>query len=262
MKLELDHVVHFLNRHPLEAVKLLKNHGYHAVMGGRHEHWGTHNSLFYNGLSYVEFLAIEDRQKANEADNPLVQQLINDIGKGEGVGQICLRTDNISVLQSTIRKRGFNTSDIFDGSRKREDGSVIRWKMLFILEKTFMPFPFFIEWEQTDEERLHDLKKLRMITEDQENRSIKSVTYTVHNAEKAAKEWSKLFDVPILDITDSEDKTASVQVGELEVVFVQPATKESDLYKVLHQRGERPFLVTFEPKLQKQGFELFGTRYQ
>ncbi|EIJ78172.1 hypothetical protein PB1_11449 [Bacillus methanolicus PB1] len=262
MKLEIDHVVHFLNRHPLEAVKLLKNHGYHAVMGGRHENWGTHNSLFYNGLSYVEFLAIEDRQKANEADNPLVQQLISDIGRGEGVGQICLRTNNISVLQSTIWKRGFKTSGIFNGSRKREDGSVIRWKMLFIIEKTLLPFPFFIEWEQTDEERFHDLKKLQMITDDQENRSIKSVTYTVHNAEKAAKEWSKLFDVPIHYLKDAKDITASIQVGALEIVFVQPATKESDLYKVLHQRGDRPLLVTFEPILRKQGFELFGTRYQ
>ncbi|UQD53793.1 VOC family protein [Bacillus methanolicus] len=262
MKLELDHVVHFLNRHPIEAVNLLKNHGYHAVMGGRHENWGTHNSLFYNGLSYVEFLAIEDQHKANETDNPLVQQLTKDIRNGEGVGQICLRTNNISVLKQTIRKRGFNTSEIFEGSRRREDESVIRWKMLFILEKNFMPFPFFIEWEQTDEERLHELKKLRMITEDQENRSIKSVSYTVHNAEKAAKKWSKLFDVPIHNFSNSDEITASIQIGGLEIVFVQPALKESSLYKVLQQRGERPFLVKFEPTLRKQGIELFGTRYQ
>lgn len=55
MKLELDHVVHFLNRHPIEAVNLLKNYGYHAVMGGRHENWGTHNSLFITDCHMLNF---------------------------------------------------------------------------------------------------------------------------------------------------------------------------------------------------------------
>ncbi|UOK58473.1 VOC family protein [Bacillus sp. OVS6] len=40
MEFKLDHIVHFVDRHPLEAANMFIKQDLHAVMGGRHENWG------------------------------------------------------------------------------------------------------------------------------------------------------------------------------------------------------------------------------
>lgn len=163
MTLQIDHIVHFIHRHPKEIVDILKEKGFKAIMGGQHEHWGTYNSLLYSKKSYIEFLSVENKEVANKSDNPLIQQLTNFIKYGEGLGQVCFRTNNILQLKEMLIDQGYSTSKIINGSRKREDGKMIRWKMLFITDECELPYPFFIEWEQTDMERLKDLSEQGLI---------------------------------------------------------------------------------------------------
>jgi hypothetical protein len=131
MKLKLDHIVHFIDRQPHEAVEKLKAEGIYASMGGRHPLWGTFNSVAYFQSSYIEFLAVEDASIAVSSDNPLIQQLTKGVKKGERIGQICFRTDHIQALQEKFTENGLN-SVIHEGRRTRNDGKLIQWKMLFL----------------------------------------------------------------------------------------------------------------------------------
>ncbi len=38
--------------------------GRHAVVGGRHEKWGTHNALLYTKNAYIEWLSVEKMEIA------------------------------------------------------------------------------------------------------------------------------------------------------------------------------------------------------
>ena len=43
--MKLDHVVYFTGKELNLIVEEQRSRGRHAVIGGRHEQWGTHNAL-------------------------------------------------------------------------------------------------------------------------------------------------------------------------------------------------------------------------
>ena len=57
--MKLDHVVYFTNKAPAKIVAEQQASGRHAVVGGRHEQWGTHNALLYTKNAYIEWLSVE-----------------------------------------------------------------------------------------------------------------------------------------------------------------------------------------------------------
>lgn len=140
--MQLDHIVHFIKRNPQEIIDYLSVRNIKAVQGGRHEKWGTYNSLLYLNSSYIEFLAIENKATAMQSDNPLVQQAVQDLATFEGLGQVCFRTENIEALKQELNEKGYKTYPIFPGERMRADGQMIKWKMLFLQAKREVPFPF------------------------------------------------------------------------------------------------------------------------
>lgn len=265
MDLQLDHIVHFLSDHPNKAIMEWKKLGYKAVMGGSHESWGTFNSLLYSSISYIEFLAVENQTIAEQSDNPLIIQLITDLRNGDGIGQICFRTKDIVMLKEQLKNKGITTFPIFHGCRKRHDGSMIRWKMLFMKEKASLPFPLFIEWEQMDEDRFEELKVLGMTDKKLENHSVKSIFIACYNAEKTAKEWTRLFDFPIINnnfVVNFSTKSIVLQCGSLELVFCESLSQEGVIHETLKSRGERPFFIQFQPMLFDKPTSLFHSYYQ
>jgi hypothetical protein len=263
MELKLDHIVHFIKGHPAKAVNAWKNHGYHAAMGGSHEKWGTYNSLLYIGHAYLEFLSVEIKEIAGQTDNPLITQLTQDLQNGEGVGQICFRTNNIRELQRELENKGCVTHPIFKGSRKREDGSTISWSMLFIKNNPQHFYPFFIDWGMEDDIRFQELKRLGMLDDKLEDASVQAIFIAAEDSEKSAKEWTKLFPFKIRDTYKTSyqrEKRTSIQAGSTEIFFCQPLNEESEASAVLKTRGEKPFAIQFAPSLEKE-VNLFGSSY-
>ena len=59
---KLDHIVHFVDQ-PEALIDQMNDIGVHTVLGGRHEMWGTYNSLsYFHDLSYIEFIGIFDEE--------------------------------------------------------------------------------------------------------------------------------------------------------------------------------------------------------
>ncbi|WNS73521.1 VOC family protein [Bacillus sp. DTU_2020_1000418_1_SI_GHA_SEK_038] len=265
MELQLDHIVHFIKGSPKKAIDEWEKIGYQAVIGGSHEKWGTFNSLLYNSTSYIEFLAVEDEGIAQNSDNPLISQLVSDLHKGEGIGQICFRTNDILTVKNELEKKGCKTFPIFPGSRKRQDGSTIKWKMLFIKQESTLPSPFFIEWEQQDEDRYNELKKLGMVDQKLAKHQIQSINFACNNGEESAKEWSQLFDFPISHTEKDRESSlikTTINCGTTKIIFCEPLDANGIVYDTLKLRGERPFLVQLEPELLTQPIFLFGSCYQ
>ncbi|GEN47130.1 VOC family protein [Alkalibacillus haloalkaliphilus] len=144
-----DHLV-IHSSDPKQHQEMFSNfHNLVGVPGGRHELWGTYNYLaFMKNNSYIEWLGVEDESVANQSDNPLIRQTAkarhNNI---EGPIQFALRVSDIDYYINYFNEEGIKYEGPFPGSRRKTDGSLLEWRMLFPnLEETNQTLPFLIEW--------------------------------------------------------------------------------------------------------------------
>ncbi|WP_307471112.1 VOC family protein [Cytobacillus purgationiresistens] len=257
MNLTLDHIVHFIKDNPSKAVDELQRQGFKAVVGGSHEQWGSYNSLLYLHSSYIEFLAVEEESIAARSNNPLISQLVSDLSDGEGIGQLCFRTDAIEELSKSFQTKGFEPLPIFNGSRKRKDGVTIHWKMLFLKNTGDVPFPFFIQWEQDDECRYAEFKEQGLLDEKLLETKVDSLYFAVENKQVPTEAWAKLFNVAV----EIDSNEARIRVGELNIIFKEPSEGNTLVADTLSNRRECPFAVKLHPPLNNGELHLFGSFY-
>ncbi|MFD2371137.1 VOC family protein [Brevibacillus sp. GCM10020057] len=265
MQLALDHIVHFLHRSPAEPVEQFRQHGYHAVAGGRHVTWGTWNSLSYFGLSYVEFLSVELPEIAANSDNPLIRQLVGEQNRGEGLGQIALRTREMDQWAEHFAGKGLQVTGPVAGSRKRDDGTVIRWRMLFLRDPDsgLVP-PFLIEWEADDAERKHDLTQRGVIAAHPNGAAaVDSIVYATTDLDEAASRWQHWFDwqsgdVYLDDLLGARCRKFSLSGGD--VVLCEPV-RAGIAQEALDSRGERPFAVRIAGAAKEGLDQVYGGYY-
>jgi len=192
--MKLDHVVYFTEKEPTEIVAEQQANGSHAVVGGRHEKWGTHNALLYTKNAYIEWLSVEKWEVAEQVDHPLTKLLLHDLERGDGWGTVCLSVDGIGKFNEEVENKGFRTSGVLDAERKTADGQLRKWKMLFVdqPESNELPYPFFIEWEEPEEIRFAKLREEGTLTLDNEQLEITECVFSVEDPLRATAEWAIL----------------------------------------------------------------------
>jgi len=192
--MKLDHVVYFTDKEPAQMVAEQQEVGRHAVVGGRHEKWGTHNALLYTKNAYVEWLSVEKMKIAEKADHPLTKLLLHDLEQGDGWGTICLSVDDIEKFNEEVENKGFRTSGVLDAGRRTADGQLKKWKMLFVDQPVSneLPYPFFIEWEEPEETRFEKLRKNGTLTSVNEQLEITECVFRVDDPLSATAEWAIL----------------------------------------------------------------------
>ncbi|OOZ89599.1 VOC family protein [Bacillus cereus] len=262
--LRFDHLVHAVHGTPEEAAKQMQELGFHTALGGEHTTWGTWNSLSYFDLSYIEFLAVQHEEKAKEAENSLVQETVVKLQDGEGMLQIAIRTDAIEELADKFSKYGLQTIGPFEGKRMRKDGRLLEWKMLFVKQEENGPkLPFFIQWNETDEERRKDLRNYGTITEHKNKvQQIETVHYAVKNVRETVQKWEKVMELTASSVVKNEEWNAecqSVSFGDIQVQFCEPIGKGLVL-QYLKNHGEYPFAVEFKGE-NKREYEVLGSLY-
>ncbi|MDQ0352960.1 hypothetical protein J2R98_002811 [Alkalibacillus filiformis] len=144
-----DHlVIHSFD--PKQHQEMFSNfHNSVGVPGGKHELWGTYNYLaFMENNSYIEWIGVDDEAVANQSDNPLIRQTAKAWrDQIEGPIQFALRVSDLDCYIDDFNKKGVNYEGPFPGSRRKTDGSLLEWRMLFPnLEETNQTLPFLIEW--------------------------------------------------------------------------------------------------------------------
>lgn len=193
--MQLDHIVHYVERTPQQMTEHALTQGFHAVMGGKHAQWGTANALHFLASSYIEWLSLEDETVARNAEHPLTQLLLHDRPAGPGFLTICLRPDDMEELNSQLNRQGIETTGVLHASRQTPDGQTLRWKMLFIKEDITneLPLPFFIEWGQSQEDKYADLANAGQIAANVFYQQVETLTLHTAHPEETAKRWGELF---------------------------------------------------------------------
>lgn len=114
--------------------------GLRAVQGGRHENWGTHNSLLGLGPGeYLELIAPEPG--ASGPWGELFARLT-----GPSLQAWCVRAGTANDVEARLNGAGVATKRV-PGGRRLLDGSMLTWELVFPRGHAFGgTLPFFIDW--------------------------------------------------------------------------------------------------------------------
>lgn len=195
----VDHIVHYVEN-PKEAKLFMEYQNFHVVEGGHHPQWGTYNTLCYFGLTYIEFIGVYDMEvakKAAEVPYSLAYMFAeNDYADGHVT--MALRTTEIDAMRERFEAAGYDTYGPEHYTRKRPDGSVLKWQLLFVGKPDQeVRFPFFIQWEEPDDVRLKQLKDTGSFSN--ENGDITKVYYAATSPYETAIAWQQLIGGQVID---------------------------------------------------------------
>lgn len=265
MSFLFDHFVHVVND-PQKAMERCEELGIHAVQGGKHVNLGTYNALSYFGLSYIEFIGVFSEQLANEAakvDHGLIKSILD--AKEDGAVRVALRSTDLQADAQRFASLGFEVNGPTDFSRTRPDGSIIKWKLLFIGREGISPeLPFFIEWDESDKWRKKDLEKSNAIADHPiGNIALESIGFAVNNGAETAASWSELLNVelgtPFID-SELQAKGYPIRIPGGNLIFYEP-TDNGKAASFLQSKGEKPFMVQFSSG-ERKTIDFSGALYR
>ena len=122
-----------------------KTNGVRPTAGGIHPDRGTRNALVsLHGRQYLEIIAPDPAQPPEH-----LSMNLRPLAEPRLIGWAAVASD-IDSLANRIRAAGHQVSGPRDGSRKRPDGGVLKWRTLGIASSLsggdVDPIPFFIQW--------------------------------------------------------------------------------------------------------------------
>lgn len=221
--------------------------GFDISPGGRHEHRGTHNALIrFGGVDYLELLGVHDPEKAIESglNGRTLAEFVRD-RQGGLVGH-CYATDDIEEEAERMSKVGLEMVGPFEMRRERPDGRALTWRLLVPEDIPWRRrWPFFIEWDDPDEERL----AMEGVGDHPNSaRSVSGVAIAVRDLEEAARLYSILFGIEPSrrdEVPDLTARRASFDVWGFAIDLLSPAGK-GPVQEMLERDGEGPFEVKIE----------------
>lgn len=126
--------------------------GFDVRAGGRHTGLGTHNAIVRFGADYLELISVYDEAEARQASR---WPIIDVLDRGGGPLGMAFAAD-IDTLAATLRAAGIDAVGPFPMRRARPDGTDLSWRLLLpeggVGDRS--PWPFFIDWDVPDTERL------------------------------------------------------------------------------------------------------------
>jgi catechol 2,3-dioxygenase-like lactoylglutathione lyase family enzyme len=147
----LDHVVVAV-RDLDDGIARYRALGFDARAGGRHTGRGTHNAIVRFGLDYLELISVYDEAEARSAGRG---ELSDVLAAREGLVAYALATNDIDGEAERIRAAGLPLIGPFAMERLRPDGAQLSWRLVIPGDGSYRrPWPFFIQWDQPDAERL------------------------------------------------------------------------------------------------------------
>jgi hypothetical protein len=120
--------------------------GVAPVPGGAHRGLGTHNALLSLGApTYLEVIA-RDPEQADAPSSPLVP---SDLGHEPRLVAFAVGCDDIDAAVAALRADGgTDAGDPYAMSRQRPDGSVLTWRVAFVMgRRVGGATPFLISWD-------------------------------------------------------------------------------------------------------------------
>lgn len=218
--------------------------GFDASPGGRHASGATHNGLIRFGLDYIELLAIADEAiaRAEGSGQTLLDTLQE---KDAALVGYALATTNIE--EDAKRFVGFGTQAPQPRAmqRTRPDGKVLTWQVVSPSETSWnQPWPFLIQWDTPDEERL-----TIDVPGEHTNGTIgwRRVGVAVHNLPAAVDVYQSQLGLELVKQDTCAVRVARRATFSLGQASIEVLSPDGDglVQQVLEQEHEGPFTISF-----------------
>lgn len=217
-ELHWDHTIQFTN-HLDQAISLFGDYGFRVAEGGKHKLWGTSNALLYFDLSYIEFLTIFDWKLAEQADrgNRVTYDAVKLLPETQRLNFVAIRSTDIQENYKEFKEKGVHVGPMMDGKRLDTEGRLIQWKMFTIDDDIDgLAYPFFIQWQGSDKDRLVQLKDSGVIkTHPAGEANVQTAVFNVSRPEQVAKKWSELLHLDAV----IEDRNPVIHIADKTFVF-------------------------------------------
>jgi hypothetical protein len=136
--------------------------GVRPAKAGRHPGYGTWNALASLGPGvYIEVISPDPEQPGATSGR------LNQIRalKAPGLMTFAMRSSDLEGLAARARAAGFDPGTVIDRSRKTPEGSMVRWRSLFIERHPFGTWlPFGIDWMDTPHPSTHAPGGLKLLS--------------------------------------------------------------------------------------------------
>ena len=208
-RLWIDHAIYAVGDLEAAGEEIYEREGLASVPGGRHKGWGTANRIVPLGESYLELIAVVDREEAEESD--FGRAVLKAQAEDKQLVGWVLATDDIDAVAGRLDLK------VESKSREREDGSTLSWRLAG-LEAAMGSgvLPFFVEWEGPPEQHPGAAEAQH----DDDPEGIAWIEVTTDDEERL-REWLGDFDDPRLRITEGNPGVSAVAIATAgaEVVF-------------------------------------------
>jgi hypothetical protein len=145
----VDHVLLPVDNLEQAALRIRERFGLHAIAGGRHPKVGTANQIVPLGLQYLELIAVVDPHEA--AGSRLGARVATALKQGRPFVAWALRTRDLNAVRAKLEEAGWDLPPVAEGSRKRPDGKMLRWRTQDVDQGADpSALPFVIEWRIPD----------------------------------------------------------------------------------------------------------------
>lgn len=215
-----DHLVHYINDIE-EPIEIFRENGLVAFRGGSHKDWGTFNTLSYFGITYIEFLGIENLELAKATEhNRVVKDAVDVLPEHEILSRVVIRTDDIEEMAASLEVAGLTLSPIMDGKRLDHKGRLIEWRMMTIDgDYQGLVYPFIIQWKGSDVERMERLTTSGIIQPHPAgNAEITRAVFHVSDPVATAEHWAAIFG---LSAAESKEPSTTLKIGDKFFDFVK-----------------------------------------
>jgi hypothetical protein len=168
---EVDHIMWGVHDFDKGIDYIEEKSGVRAVMGGVHPNRGTRNALISLGeRTYLEILAPDPAQPDVQDERvPRLKALTR-----PEIFTWIAGTQDIDAMEKRVKASGYSSSGIEAGSRRKPDGSTLRWRYFDVEGHAGDVVPFVIEWSEdsihpaTDSPKGCRLEKLHLEHPDHE----------------------------------------------------------------------------------------------
>lgn len=235
-----------------EAIRLYRRLGFEVDLGGRHTGLGTYNALIRFGLDYIELISIYDpaEVKASGPRGTTLQDLLEK--RVGGLAAYALATETIEQEAERFQQTGLDATGPFAMERLRPDGHLLQWRLLVPGGVSYRrPWPFIIQWDAPDEQRLawdkpgnHPNGATRWFSIDIAVRDLESGLH-LYKTQLGLEEVSR----------DTTAQRAQFRVGTSIINLLAPGSTEL-AQRTLDEVGEGPITLRFAVKSVDQARKL------
>ena len=200
-QLRIDHVIYAVDDLDASGEMIYEREGLASVPGGRHEGWGTANRIVPLGDSYLELIAVVDRDEAEESE--FGRAVLKAQAEDEALVGWVLATDDIDAVAGRL------DLEVETGSRERADGSKLSWRLAGLEAAAESGvLPFFVQWEGPPEHHPGAAEAQH----DADPEGIAWIEVTTDDEERL-REWLGDFDDPRLRVREGDPGVRRVAIG-------------------------------------------------